>query len=127
MRTARRRRSPAHDRPREALSARREPDRFTLVLRLGLSRSLNGQARHDETLAEAERAEDPRSNLPEEQLRPETGAVDLALATALLVLGRGTEARTRAVAAHDACLAAFGPDHRRTSEARAPLERVDSA
>ncbi|GGP85161.1 hypothetical protein GCM10010266_04220 [Streptomyces griseomycini] len=35
------------------------------------------------------------------------------------------EARARAVSAHDACLAAFGPDHRRTVEARALLDRID--
>jgi hypothetical protein len=35
------------------------------------------------------------------------------------------EARARAAAAHDACLAAFGPDHHRTAEARALLDRID--
>ncbi|MFF3691463.1 hypothetical protein [Streptomyces sp. NPDC002187] len=105
---------------REALAAHRIPDRFTLVLRLGL-------ARHKEALAEAERAHELRRTLPQEQHRPETGAVELAMATALLGLSRGTEARTRTVAAHDACLAAFGPDHRRTTEARALIDRVDGA
>ncbi|MEW2077128.1 tetratricopeptide repeat protein [Streptomyces sp. NPDC012403] len=112
---------------REALAAHRVPDRFSLVLRLGLARSLNGQARHEEALAEAERADELRRSLPEEQRRPETGAVELAVATALLGLGRGTEARLRAAAAHDACLAAFGPNHRRTVEARALLDRIDGA
>ncbi len=112
---------------REALAARREPDRFALVLRLGLARSLSGRARHEEALAEAERADELRRNLSEEQCRPETGAVELAVATALLGLGRGAEARTRTVAAHDACLAAFGPDHYRTAEARALLDRIDGA
>ncbi|MGW9029408.1 tetratricopeptide repeat protein [Streptomyces sp. NPDC055722] len=112
---------------REALAAHRIPDRLTLVLRLGLARSLNGQARHEEALAEAERADELRRGLPGEECRPETGAVELAVATALLGLGRGTEARTRAAAAHDACLAAFGPDHRRTVEARALLDRIDGA
>lgn len=111
----------------EALAAHRARDRFTLVLRLGLARSLNGQSRHEEALGEAERADELRRSLPEEQHRPETGAVELAMATALLGLGRGTEARTRAAAAHDACLAAFGPDHRRTGEARALLDRIDRA
>ncbi|MEV0179917.1 hypothetical protein AB0I54_11530 [Streptomyces sp. NPDC050625] len=37
---------------REALAAHRTPDRFSLVLRLGLVRSLNGQGRHEEALAE---------------------------------------------------------------------------
>ncbi|MFE5563035.1 tetratricopeptide repeat protein [Streptomyces sp. NPDC056544] len=112
---------------REALAARRAPDRFTLVLRLGLARSLNGQDRHEEALAEAERADELRCRLPQEQRRPETGAVELATATALLGLERGTEARPLATAAHDACLAAFGPDHRRTAEAQALLARIDSA
>ncbi|MEU6319014.1 tetratricopeptide repeat protein [Streptomyces sp. NPDC047009] len=112
---------------REALAAHRIPDRLTLVLRLGLARSLNGQARHDEALAEAERADELRRGLPDEECRPETGAVELAVATALLGLGRGTEAHTRAAAAHDACRAAFGPDHRRTVEARTLLDRIDGA
>ncbi|WP_409467216.1 hypothetical protein [Streptomyces sp. HC307] len=99
----------------------------TLVLRLGLARSLNGQARHEEALAEAEHADEPRRSLPEEQRRAETGAVELAVATALLGLGRGIEAHPRAAAAHDACLAAFGPDHCRTAEARALLDRIDGA
>ncbi|MGV9245527.1 tetratricopeptide repeat protein [Streptomyces sp. NPDC003710] len=112
---------------RKALAAHGVPDRFTLVLRLGLIRSLNGQARHEEALAEAERAEELHRSLPEEQSRPETGAVQLAVATALLGLGRGSEARPPAAAAHDACLAAFGPGHRRTTEARELLERIDGA
>ncbi|POX50930.1 hypothetical protein C3488_13310 [Streptomyces sp. Ru72] len=109
---------------REALTAPGVPARFTLVLRLGLARSLNGQDRYEEALAEAERADEQHRSLPEGQRRPETGAVELAVATAFLGLGRGTEARTRAAAAHDACLAAFGRDHRRTAEARALLDRI---
>ncbi|WP_232108076.1 MULTISPECIES: hypothetical protein [Streptomyces] len=66
-----------------------------------------------------------RRGLPEEQRGPETGAVELAVATALLGLGRHTEARSQAVAAHDACLTAFGPDHHRTAEARALLNRMN--
>ncbi|MDG9712397.1 tetratricopeptide repeat protein [Streptomyces sp. DH10] len=112
---------------REALAAHRVPDRFGLVLRLGLARGLQGQARHEEALAEAERADELRRGLPEEQCRPEAGAVELALATALLGLSRRTEARSRAVAALDACLSAFGLHHYRTSEARALLDRIDSA
>jgi hypothetical protein len=49
------------------------------------------------------------------------------VATALLGLGRGTEARTRAAAAHDACLAAFGPQHHRTVEAGELLDRINGA
>jgi tetratricopeptide (TPR) repeat protein len=109
---------------REALAARRRPDRFTLVLRVGLASSLHGQGRHEEALAEAERADELRRSLPEEQRGPEAGAVELVMATSLQGLGRGTEARTRAVAAHDACLAAFGPNHHRTAEARALLDRI---
>lgn len=74
-----------------------------------------------------ERADELRRGLPLEQSRPETGAVELAVATARLGLSRGTEARTLAVAAHDACLAVFGPDHRRTCEARSLLDCFDSA
>ncbi|WP_284438046.1 tetratricopeptide repeat protein [Streptomyces sp. TUS-ST3] len=112
---------------REALDAHRTADRFTLALRLGLARSLNGQARHEEALAEAERAGKLSRRLPEEQRRVETGAVELAMAGALLGLGRGTEARSRAVVAHDACVAAFGPGHYRTAEARALLDRIGGA
>ncbi|MEU6366659.1 tetratricopeptide repeat protein [Streptomyces sp. NPDC046931] len=110
---------------RETLAAHRVPDRFTLVLRLGLARSLNGQARYEEALAEAERADELRRSLPEEECRPEAGAVELALATAILGLGRHAEARTLAATAHHACLAVFGEDHRRTTEASALLDRID--
>ncbi|MFK4101817.1 hypothetical protein ACI2L1_17380 [Streptomyces sp. NPDC019531] len=47
------------------------------------------------------------------------------MAGALLGLGRGSEARSRAAVAHDACVAAFGPEHYRTAEARALLDRID--
>ncbi|MGV4988555.1 hypothetical protein ACVB8X_42335 [Streptomyces sp. NRAIS4] len=62
--------------------------------------------------------------MPEEQRGPETGAVDLAMAAALLGLGRGTEAHPRASVAHNACLTAFGPDHHRAVEARGLLARI---
>ncbi|MGW0884740.1 tetratricopeptide repeat protein [Streptomyces sp. NPDC002671] len=125
--TAQGRHSQAEALAREALAAHPEPDRFNLVLRLGLARSLNGQARHEEALAEAERADELGRSLSEEVRHPETGAVELALANALLGLGRRTEAHTRATAAHDACLAAFGPDHHRTAEARSLLDRMHDA
>ncbi|MFF1711557.1 hypothetical protein [Streptomyces sp. NPDC058268] len=112
---------------REALTAYREPDRLSLVLRLGLARSLNGQARHEEALAQAEQAEEVRRGLPQEQSRPEAGAVELAVATALLGLRRGNEARLSAAAAHDVCLASFGPGHRRSVEARTLLDLIDGA
>lgn len=117
----------AEARARETLGAHPEPDRLTLALRLGLARSLNGQARHEEALAEAERARELDRSLPAESSRPETGAIELAVATALLGLRRGTEARLQAAAAHNACLASFGPDHRRTVEAQALLDRIDGA
>jgi hypothetical protein len=53
-----------------------------------------------------------------------TGAVELAVAAALLGLGRDAEARPQAAAAHAACLAAFGPDHYRTVEAQALLSNI---
>ncbi|MFR9799568.1 tetratricopeptide repeat protein [Streptomyces sp. MS06] len=109
---------------REALAGHRGPDRFILGLRLGLARSLNGQARHEEALAEAQRADGLHRNLPEDQRRPEVGAVELAMATSLRGLGRGTEARTWAAAAYDGCLVVFGQDHYRTTEARALLDRI---
>lgn len=112
---------------REALAARHAPDRITLALRLGLARSLNGQARYEEAFDEARRADKLYRRLSADDRRAETGAVELALAGALLGLGRSAEARTRATAAHDACTAAFGPAHYRTAEAHALLDRIDSA
>ncbi|MFF7279848.1 tetratricopeptide repeat protein [Streptomyces griseorubiginosus] len=112
---------------REALAAHPTADRFALTLRLGLARALNGQARHAEALTEARRADKLNRRLPEEARRAETGAVELALASALLGLGRHAEARPRAVSAHAACTATFGPDHYRTAEARALLDRIDRA
>ncbi|MEU3947905.1 tetratricopeptide repeat protein [Streptomyces sp. NPDC029526] len=110
---------------REALAAHRERDRQALVLRLGLARSLNGQARHDDALAEARTADTLYRALPAHQRLPDTGAVELVVANALLGMGRADDARRRAAAAHAACLSSFGPDHRRTVEARALLERID--
>jgi tetratricopeptide (TPR) repeat protein len=112
---------------REALAAHQTPDRLTVVLRLGLARSLNGQARHEDALAEAERAAELYRGLSEDERRPEIGAVEFSMATALLGLDRGLEARPLAAAAFDACVAAFGPDHYRTSEIRALLDRIDNA
>ncbi|MFI9825089.1 tetratricopeptide repeat protein [Streptomyces sp. NPDC052013] len=112
---------------REALAAHRERDRASLVLRLGLARSLNGQARHEDALTEAQSAERLYRALPEYQRHPDTGAVELALATALSGLGRVRDARRQASAALDACLASFGADHRRTVEARTLLEHIDGS
>ncbi|WP_306191266.1 tetratricopeptide repeat protein [Streptomyces sp. MK5] len=109
----------------EALAAHRARDRASLVLRLGLTRSLSGQARHEDALTEAQRAKKLYRALPDYQRHPDTGAVELAFATALFGLGRVPEARRRAAAAHDVCLASFGPDHRRTAEARTLLEQID--
>ncbi|MFC7827606.1 tetratricopeptide repeat protein [Streptomyces sp. NPDC057362] len=110
---------------REALAAHRERDRMSLVLRLGLARSLSGQARHEEALTEARGAEELYRSFPDHQRLPDTGAVELAFATALFGLGRVPDARRRAAVAHEACLASFGPDHRRTVEARTLLEHID--
>ncbi|NEB81932.1 tetratricopeptide repeat protein [Streptomyces sp. SID14478] len=110
---------------REALAAHRAADRMSLVLRLGLVRSLNGQARYEEALVEAQGAGELFRGLSEEQRHPDAGAVELALATALSGLGREDEARGQAAAAHDVCLASFGPNHHRTVEARALLGRIN--
>lgn len=109
---------------REALDEYRDQDRFALVLRLGLTRSLSGQGRYKEALAEAHHADEVRRSLAKDQRRAETGAVELAEATALLGLDRSAEALLLTEAAHDACLTAFGPDHRRTKEAQALLDRM---
>ncbi|MFJ5779439.1 tetratricopeptide repeat protein [Streptomyces sp. NPDC093094] len=110
---------------RQALAAHHARDRMSLVLRLGLARSLNGQGRHEDALTEAQHADKLYRALPEHQRHPDTGAAELALATALFGLHRHPEARRRAAAAHDACVTSFGPDHRRTVEARTLLERID--
>ncbi|POX41368.1 tetratricopeptide repeat protein [Streptomyces sp. Ru72] len=99
----------------------------TVALRSNLARSLNGQARHEEALAEAERADEERRGLPEDRRRAVTGVVELTMATTHLALGDTARARTLAKAADDACLAAFGPHHYRTIEARALLDRIDRA
>lgn len=112
---------------RAALAARDSPDRLTLALRLGLARSLNGQERHEEAATEARHAEELFRSLSEDHRRTETGAVELAMATALVGLGRGAEAGPLVAAALDACVAAFGPDHYRVAEARALLDRIDGA
>jgi tetratricopeptide (TPR) repeat protein len=101
--------------------------RLALALRLGLARSLNGQGRHQEALAEVERTAALHSSRSGELQHPETGAVELAMASALLGLGRNTEARACASTAHDACLITFGSDHYRTAEATELLERIDGA
>ncbi|WP_406528157.1 hypothetical protein [Streptomyces sp. I8-5] len=49
------------------------------------------------------------------------------LLVVLVELGRDAEARVRAATALDACLASFDPDHRRTVEARASLDRFNGA
>jgi tetratricopeptide (TPR) repeat protein len=112
---------------REALADHRVRDRASLVLRLGLARSLNGQARYEDALAEAQGADKLYRALAEHQRHPDVGAVELVFANALLGLGRASDARRRAAAAHDVCLATFGPDHRRTVEARTLLEHIDGA
>jgi tetratricopeptide (TPR) repeat protein len=109
---------------REALAAFHDPGRVSLTLRLALARSLEGQARHEEALAETERAEVLRRDLGD-GAAPETGAVEVVRAIVLLGQGRNTEARALAAAAHQACRAAFGPGHGRTTEARELLDRID--
>ncbi|MFF4507818.1 hypothetical protein [Streptomyces sp. NPDC001401] len=74
-----------------------------------------------------------RRSLPEEQHRPETGALELAVATALLGLRHVTEARTRAAAADDAAWpplarsTAAPPRPGRRSTASTALVGVESA
>ncbi|WP_442803411.1 tetratricopeptide repeat protein [Streptomyces pseudogriseolus] len=113
---------------REALAnVRGLPERFVLVLRLNLARSLNGQSRHAEALAELKPIEMAHRAAAAPQRHQEAGAVDLAVATALFGLGRRDEARIRATAGHDACRAVLGPDHSRTAEARELIGRIDAA
>ncbi|MEU2874867.1 tetratricopeptide repeat protein [Streptomyces sp. NPDC007070] len=92
---------------REALASHPARDRASLVLRLGLARSLNGQARHEDALTEAQGAKKLYRALPEYQRHPDTGAVELAFASAQFGVRRVAEARRQAAAAHDACLASF--------------------
>ncbi|MEU7153527.1 tetratricopeptide repeat protein [Streptomyces sp. NPDC045456] len=95
------------------------------VLRLGLARSLNGQRRHDEALTEVAHAKELRRNAPDGPGNSGSGAAGLIEATALLGLGRKSEARACATAAYDAALAAFGMHHFRVAEARTLLGRID--
>ncbi|MFJ9344107.1 hypothetical protein ACIRP0_33240 [Streptomyces sp. NPDC101733] len=74
-----------------------------------------------------QRADVLHHNLPPEERRPETGSIEPAAAAALFGLGRGDEARLRASAAYDACLAARGPDHLRMVKIKALLDRIDGA
>ncbi|OIJ69140.1 tetratricopeptide repeat protein [Streptomyces mangrovisoli] len=106
---------------REALAEHETPDRFRLVLLLGLARALNGQGRHEEALAEVARIRELPSA---EQHVAQTGATEIAEATALAGLGRTDEARAGAQGAYDTCLAALGPGHARTAEARELVERL---
>ncbi|MGW4652268.1 tetratricopeptide repeat protein [Kitasatospora sp. NPDC004289] len=112
---------------RQAIASHREDDQIALILRLGLCRSLNLQGRYEDALAEARLADELRGGWDEERRRPESGAVELAAARALLGLGQDAAARPLAATALDASLAAFGPDNSRTAEARELLERIDGA
>ncbi|GAA1413851.1 hypothetical protein GCM10009601_00500 [Streptomyces thermospinosisporus] len=112
---------------REALASHTVRDRMSLVLRLGLARALNGQARHEEALGEARGAEELYRALPEAERHPDQGAVELASANALFGLQRTDEARQLATAAQELCVSSFGPEHRRSVEARELLERMDGA
>ncbi|MEW1890555.1 tetratricopeptide repeat protein [Streptomyces sp. IBSBF 3010] len=112
---------------RDALADPSATPSFRQILQLGLVRSLNGQERYEEALAEAATAGELQRALPEGKRGPDAGAVDLATGTALLGLGRVAEARTQADAALAACLASLGPDHYRTVEARELLARIDAA
>ncbi|MCX5409861.1 tetratricopeptide repeat protein [Streptomyces sp. NBC_00335] len=112
---------------RQVLATHHEPDRLRLLLRLNLAGTLSGQGRYTEALAEVQRADVLRRNLSQGDYRPVTGGVDAAAARALFGLGRATEARPRAAAAYDACLANFGPDHYYTCKAKALLDRIEGA
>ncbi len=97
------------------------------ILRLGLARSLTGLGRHEEALAEAERADELRRDLADGTGNRANGAGALIEATALLGLGRAREARVRAAAAHAEAAATFGTHHFRVAEARALLARIDGS
>ncbi|OKJ74834.1 tetratricopeptide repeat protein [Streptomyces sp. CB02460] len=112
---------------REALTEPAATPHVRHVLQLGLARSLNGQERYEEALAEAATADELHRVLTDGQRVTDDGALHLVTGTALLGLGRAAEARTRADAALAACLATVGPDHHRTAEARELLARFDPA
>ncbi|WP_425559964.1 tetratricopeptide repeat protein [Kitasatospora paranensis] len=91
-------------------------DRFRGTVRLNLARSLRGQRRFEEALAQvaAARADFARERdaEPGDDSAAATGA-----AAALLGLGRPAEAEAAAVEALDICRAVFGPAHHRRLEA----------
>ncbi|MET7622392.1 tetratricopeptide repeat protein [Streptomyces sp. NPDC005408] len=82
-----------------------------------LVRSLNGQRRHEEALAEASRP------IPD-WVRTASGALDIGTATALHGLGRRSEAKATARQALSACEQFLHPAHPRTQEARTLLSRI---
>jgi hypothetical protein len=59
--------------------------------------------------------------------RTDSGAVELARATALLGLGRYDEAEADARHALDEMSCALGPEHRRVAEAKALLDEISVA
>ncbi|MCX4804349.1 tetratricopeptide repeat protein [Streptomyces sp. NBC_01214] len=89
-------------------------------LRLLLLRSLLGQGRHEEALAESGRVyADP--------LPADAGAYELATATALHGLGRHDEAKAEAQRAMTGCERYLHPHHPRVGEVQALLARMASA
>ncbi|MFD7554614.1 hypothetical protein ACFV9E_08775 [Streptomyces sp. NPDC059835] len=85
-----------------------------------LIRSLSGQGRHEEALAESRRTfpEPPPSD---------SGELELARAVALHALGRAGEAETEARRALAACERYLHPAHSRVGEVHALLARIASA
>ncbi|MFG2978032.1 hypothetical protein ACGFYY_34185 [Streptomyces sp. NPDC048331] len=89
-------------------------------LHLLLMRSLSGQGRHEEALAES------RTRHPEHSPGVD-GAYELAIAVALHGLGRDDEAREEALRALTACERHLHPGHQRLGEIRALLTCVAPA
>ncbi|MGC5003198.1 tetratricopeptide repeat protein [Streptomyces sp. DT203] len=95
----------------------RAPAGTAATLHSVLVSSLNGQCRHEEALTEARR-------LTPLWVRAGSGALDIGTATALLGLGRRSEAEATARQALDACEQFLHPIHPRIQKARTLLSRI---
>ncbi|MFJ8214008.1 tetratricopeptide repeat protein [Streptomyces sp. NPDC096033] len=102
-------------------------DRYTVRVRFSLAFALNVLGRHEEALAVTKSAGVLDRAFTRAERAQETGLADLNEAMALFGLDRAAEARPRASACYQECLAAFGADHLRTVQARALLDRIDGA
>ena len=97
------------------------PDRFVLVLHLGLARALTGQGRAQEALAAVETAQALFDRPQSAALAHDHSAIALARAAALLALGQYADAEREAQHCRDLCGRVLAPAHHRSLEAETLL------